>query len=384
MKIILQVVIIAMLFSACKSSSKQLERGDYDAAIQKSARKIKRNPAKNFDEAFVFNDAYNMANQRDEDAILRLKTKGDPSLWAQIYQTYIKMNKRQDLAISLPPVGIEFTEKNYTPDINNAKFKAAAYAYAKGEELLKLDNRFDARKAHARFLEVKRYESNYKEVDNRLAEAKFLGMTNVFFRIEDHSRVVAPRGLIEEVQRINMDGLNEKWKNYETDVDTNKIYHYSIFLNLKVIDVSPEALKQSAITETKEVEDGFDYALDANGNVEKDTLGNDVKVVRYKTIRCLIKDFHQHKTARISGTIDYIDNFSNKVLKSEPITSDAVFEHHYAVAHGDLNALKPETTERLGFQPLPFPSDESLVLQAGDVLKNMTKEIIYRNKRFLQ
>jgi PBP1b-binding outer membrane lipoprotein LpoB len=57
MKIILQVVIIAMLFSACKSSSKQLERGDYDAAIQKSARKIKRNPGKNFDEAFVFNDA---------------------------------------------------------------------------------------------------------------------------------------------------------------------------------------------------------------------------------------------------------------------------------------------------------------------------------------
>jgi hypothetical protein len=384
MKRILPFVTIALLFRACKSSTKQLQRGDYDAAIQKSSRKIKRNPGKNFDEVVIFNDAYNMAMLRDEATILRLKTKGDPSLWAKIYQTYLKLNERQNLAISLPPVGIEFDEKNYTPSINNAKLKAAEYAYAKGEQLLKLENRFEARKAYARFLEVKRYEQQYKDVDNKLAEAKFKGITNVFFSIEDHSEVIAPQGLIKEVQRINMDGLNEKWKNYETYVDTNKIYHYSIFLNLKLIDVSPEQLKQSLFTEKKKVEDGFDYALDAEGNVKKDTLGNDIKVIRYKTISCNIKSFHQLKSARISGTIDYIDNFTNKVLKTEPIASDAIFEHHYAIANGDLNALNNETRATLSIEPLSFPRDEALILQAGDVLKNMTKEIIYRNKNFLK
>jgi hypothetical protein len=384
MKRILPFVIIALLFTACTSSIKQLEQGDYDAALQKSSRKIKRNPGKNFDEVVIFNDAYNMATQRDNKAILRLKTKGDPSLWAKIYQIYLKMDTRQNLAISLPPVGIEFDEQNYTPKINNAKLKAAEYAYAKGEQLLKLENRFEARKAHAKFLEAKRYHRQYKEVDNKLAEAKFKGITNVFFSIEDHSKVVAPQGLIQEVQRINMDGLNETWKNYETFVDTNKTYHYSIFLNLKLIDVSPEGLKQNSYTETKKVEDGFDYVLDAEGNVKKDTLGNDIKEIRYKTIVCSIKEFHQSKTARISGTIDYIDNFTNKVLKTEPITSDAIFEHHYAIANGNLNALKPETKAKLGVEPLPFPRDEPLILQAGAVLKNMAKEIIVRNRRFLK
>jgi hypothetical protein len=384
MKRILPFVIIAVLFAACKSSTKQLERGEYDAAIQKSSRKIKRNPGKNFDEVVIFNDAYKMAMQRDEDAILRLKTKGDPSLWAKIYQVYLKMNSRQNIAISLPPVGIEFDEQNYTPKINNAKLKAAEYAYAKGEQLLTLNNRFEARKAHGRFLEAKRYEGQYKDVDNKLGEAKFKGMTNVFFSIEDHSKVVAPKGLIQEVQRINMDGLNETWKTYETYVDTNKTYHYSIFLNLKLIDVSPEGLKQNLFTEKRKVEDGFDYVLDAEGNVQKDTLGNDIKEVRYKTITCNIKEFHQSKSARISGTIDYIDNFTNTVLKTEPITSDAIFEHHYAIANGDLNALKPETKEMLGVEPLPFPRDEPLILQAGQVLKNMAKEIIVRNRSFLK
>ncbi len=384
MKNVILILITIVFFAGCKSSTKQLERGDYDAALEKSAKKIKRKPGKNLDEVWVFNDAYKMASTRDEETILKLKRKGDPSLWAKIYQIYVKMDKRQNLAISLPPVGIEFEEKNYKPGINNAKLKATEYAYAKGTQLLKIDNRFEARKAYYRFLEVKLYNKHYKDVDEKLAEAKFKGITNVFFSIEDHSQVIAPQGLMAEIQQINMNELNSTWKNYDTYVDTNKTYHYSIFLNLNQIDVSPEEVKQNMFTERREVEDGFDYVLDVNGNVQKDTLGNPIKVIRYKTIVCHIKEIHQYKIARISGTIEYIDNYNNKLLKSEPITSDAVFEHHYAIANGDLNALKPETKHTLGIDPLPFPRDEPLILQAGDVLKEIAKNVIVRNKNFLK
>ncbi|MGB0887250.1 MAG: hypothetical protein ACPGSL_03930 [Vicingaceae bacterium] len=384
MKKILPLFIIVSIFIGCKSSSKQLERGDYDAALQKAAKKIKRNPTKNDDEVWVFNDAYNMATVRDNEAIVRLKRKGDPALWAKIYQTYKKMDARQNLAISLPPVGIQYTEVNYTPDLNNAKAKAAEYAYAKGTQLLKIDNRFEARKAYSRFLEVKSYDEHYKDVDAKLAEAKFKGVTNVYFQIEDHSKVVAPEGLIAEIQRINMDELNDTWKNYETYVDTNKTYHYSIFLNLKVIDVTPEEVKESNFMQSKQVEDGFEYVLDANGNVKKDTLGNDIKVIKYKTISCNVKEVTQLKTARISGNLDYVDNFNNKLLKSEPITSDAIFEHHYVLANGNLDALTVGTRRMLGVEPLPFPYDESLILQAGEVLKQMTKDIVVGNKDFLK
>ena len=168
MRTLLSFLIIVFLFVGCKSSSKQLEKGNYDAALQKSAKKIKKNPSKNDDEVWVFNDAYNMARNRDNDAIARLKKKGDPALWGEIYRYYLKLEKHQNLAISLPPVGIVFTEINFTPDINNAKAKAAEYAYAKGNQLLALDNRFEARKAHSRFLEVKSYENHYKDVDDKL------------------------------------------------------------------------------------------------------------------------------------------------------------------------------------------------------------------------
>jgi len=383
MRKILLFLIIAVLFTACKSSSKQLELGDYDKAIEKSTKKIKRSPGK-FEEVDVFNEAFRMAKTRDEATIIRLKKKGDPALWAKIYQTYLIMNKRQNLAISLPPVGINFEEQDYLPEISNSKLKATEYAYAKGNQLLNIDNRFKARKAHSRFLEVKRYDQFYKNVDEKLAEAKFKGITNIYFQIEDQLNVIATEGLIQEIKRINIDELNTSWKNYETYVDTNKTYHYSIFLNLKLIDVSPEEVRESNFLESKQVEDGFDYVLDVNRNIEKDTLGNPIKVVRYKTINCNVKEVVQQKTARISGSIDYIDNFTNKLLKSEPIISDAIFEHFFVLANGDLNALSLETRSSLGVEPIPFPGDEILILQAGEVLKSMTKDVIVGNKSFLK
>ena len=72
------------------------------------------------------------------------------------------------------------------------------------------------------------------------------------------------------------------------------------------------------------------------------------------------------------------------MMKSEPITSDAIFEHFYAIANGDLQALTEETHRRLGIDPLPFPADAALILQAGDVLKKMAKDILVRNKNYLK
>jgi hypothetical protein len=383
MKKLIPLFIIIALMASCKSSSKQLEGGNYDAALKKSAKKIKKNPSK-FEEVDVFNQAYRMANERDNATLDRLKRQGNPANWSSIYSTLVRMNSRQDLAISLPPVGIEFTERDYYNEINDARLKAAEYSYALGVKLLKKDDRFSARKAFDSFKEAKGFETNFKDVDIQIANALFKGTTNVFFKIEDNSKVVAPKGLIEEIQRVNVDELDKGWINYETYIDSNLNYHYSVILNLKLIDVSPETLKETTYTESKEIQDGFDYVLDQDGNVKKDSLGNDIKIVRYKTISCSIKEFYQKKTARVSGTIDYFDNANGKLMKSEPIASDAIFEHFYAIANGNLGALKPETQKKIGIDPLPFPRDEPLILQAGDVLKGMTKEILDRNKSFLK
>jgi len=383
MKNFLFVFITTLFLFACSSSSKQLESGNYDAALKKSAKKIKKNPGK-FEEVDTFNDAYKMAYNRDNDEINRLKQQGNPANWSKIYVLYLRMKNHQDLAASLPPVGIVYKERDFNAEIATAKTNATQYAYDKGEELLAKNDRFEARKAYAKFQEVKRYDANYKAVNKKLKQAQFLGTTNILYRIENNTNTTAPKTMLAALQNINLNELDKKWINYDSYVDTTRLYHYSIVLNLKKIIVSPNQLTQKTTTENKEVKDGFDYVLDANGNVKKDSLGNDVKVTKYKTIKCNITRYNQKKIANITGTLDYYNNATDKLMKSEPVTASFTFEHFYARAKGNLSALKPETKKELKNKPLPFPPNNTLVIQAGNILKGMTKNIIIKNKNYLK
>ena len=44
-------------------------------------------------------------------------------------------------------------------------------------------------------------------------------------------------------------------------------------MRLTNIEVSPEQIKEREYEDTKEIEDGFEYVLDGNGNVAKDSSG---------------------------------------------------------------------------------------------------------------
>ena len=67
------------------------------------------------------------------------------------------------------------------------------------------------------------------------------------------------------------------------------------------------------------------------------------------------------------------------------VTSEALFENHYILAFGNLNALKPETRKAIDTtNPMPFPKDDDMIFQAGEVIKKMTKDIIVSNKSYLK
>ncbi len=383
MKKLLFICLVTLFIVSCKSSSKQLASGNYDAALKKSAKKIKKNPGK-FEEVDTFNDAYRLAYDRDNTEVNRLKQEGNPANWGRIYQLYVAMKGRQDLAASLPPVGINYTERDYTGEIATAKSNATEYAYAKGDELMSKNTREDARLAYKRYNEALKYNSDYKDVKEKVKQAKLAGTTNVFFRIEDNTKVLVPKALMEEIQNIDIDELDKGWINYDSYIDTTILYHYSIILNLKLIDVAPEKISENSATESKEIQDGFDYVLDANGNVTKDSLGNDIKIPRYKTITCKVVRYQQNKAARVAGDLEYYDNSNDKLMKKEPVASDALFENRYTIAYGNVDALSPETKKELNTKPLPFPADEALIMQAGEVIKSMTKDIIVKNKDFLK
>lgn len=383
MKKILFLSLIITLLAGCTSSTKYLARGEYDEAIEKSVKKLIRKPA-NVKEINVLKKAYNLANTNDQDYINRLKLSGQPDIWDEVFNRLRIMNERQGKVERLQSSvlnKIDFKRVDYNNEIALAKTKAADYYYAHGVQLLEKGDRISARQAYTEFQNAKRYYPNYKEVDAKIQTALFQGTNNVLFRVQNKTRVIIPKDFESDLLKISLKGMNRQWLNFDTYADNSLYYDFTVYLNLKVIDVSPEKIKEINYEDTKTITDGWEYKLDNKGNVMKDSAGNDIKIPKKVTIRCKVIENQMDKRSMVSGTLDFYDNRSNQLVHTQNITTESVFQHSYANFRGDERALSDKSKGMLKNRPIPFPSDLQMISNTAEDLKRIAKDIISQNSR---
>lgn len=385
MKKIIIYLLVSTLIFGCTSSRKLMQSGNYDAAIYKSVRKLSKR--KKDKEVIVLEQAYKKANERDMEQVNFLKKEGNPDNWDQLYAVYSNMSRRQNSIKPLLPLMVKsenrnavFEFKNYDDELIQSKQKAADFLYTRALSLLEKKTKMDARKAYSDLQTVKNYYPNYKDVDAQISKAITMGTSYVIFKMKNNTGVPLPPSFQDELTKISMAELNNNWLQYHVSEIKDLNYDYTILVNMKNINVSPEAVKELQYVETKEVPDGFQYILDKKGNVQKDSAGNDLKLPKTKMVSCNVIEIYQNKKAIISGTLDFISNSTGQLLKTDPITSENFFEFRSATAMGDTNILKPETKAKLGKRPGPFPPDFDMILAAGQTLKGMVKDIIWANK----
>jgi len=382
MKKLIVLMMVTFMIVSC-SSTHYLNKGMYDSAINKSVKKLKRNPSK-AKEINALKQAYFLANQKDNENIEFLRKTGQPDIWDEIFNIYNTLKAREDLVKVLPGnvlSAINYKYINYDDEIITAKKKAAEFFYAHALNLLKKNDKISAREAYGDLMKVKSYYHDYKDVDTQIQNAIFLGTTNVLFKIQNHTGVAFHQNFEEELLKITLSDMNGQWLNFDTKNNSALNYDYNIYLNIKYMNVSPEQVNTNNWIESKEVEDGWQYVYDSKGNVMKDSLGNDIKVPKYKTISCKVSETVLHKQAIISGFIDFYNISTKQLIKTEPITAETFFDNIYTIAFGDFNALNPETAKRVKTsQPIPFPSDVDMIFKANAIMKDIAKNIIYNHK----
>lgn len=383
MKKIVFLSLIIMLIAGCTSSKKFLAKGNYSAAVNKAVSKLQKNPD-NEKEIAVLTQAYVRAQQQNLDRIAYLRKTGQPDIWEEVFWNYEQLKNRQNRVSTLPGkvlTAVGFQAANYDNDIIEAQKKACEYFYAHGKQLLAKNEKFAAREAYDDFVKIKQYYSDYKDVDDLIKQAASMGLTYVLFIMQNNSNSMLPRDFEQEFMKVALNDLDTKWVIYNTEEQQGVNYDYAIVLNLKVIDVSPERIKERSWTETKEVRDGWKYKLDANGNVMKDSAGNDIKIPKYVKVICHVMETMQNKEAVLSGRVDFYNHQTKQLLLSEPVSANSVFNNLFIVANGDLQALSPETQKRLHSGPVPFPNDFEMIMMADESLQKAVKNVIrYKGK----
>ncbi len=387
------LLILTIMIVACggtKTTEQALNIGNYDQAIKNAVTKLAKNKTKKSKQGYItiLEQAFAKAVVRDKKSIDFLKADGNAENLEKIYETYLTMQNRQDWITPLLPLQLleqgrtaKFEMENYDNAIISSKEKLTDYLYTKSINQLKnARNKGDYRSAYDDLIYINRITPGHKDVSNRIEEAHYKGTDFVKVVMKNNTNQIIPKRLESDLLNFDTYGLNNLWTVYHGTPQSNTNYDYEMEVALRQINISPEKVTERQLQREKIVNDGWEYIKDSEGKVVLDDEGNKIKRDITKKVFCEYYEFTQFKSVNVQGNVRYRDLKSRQVLETFPLSSQYVFEHVYANYNGDKRALDTDLVRFLGLQSIPFPSNEQMVYDSGQDLKNRLKSIITRQQ----
>ena len=391
MKKLLYIFSLALLLAGCNSVKKNqrlLAQGNYEQAIELAVKKLQKNTSskKKDGHITVLEKAFQKNVAKDTRRISFLEKQGNASGAKEIYYTYQNLAYIQDKIRPLLPIysntlkrDAEFTLKDYSSKIIDAKKAYIAYLYVEAGLYMQYQTRKDYRTAYNIYCELEDVQPNYKDVSLKKENARFYGTDFVLIDLKNSTNQIIPASLEQELLSINTYGLDKFWTQYHTQQDSAIDYMYGVTLHFREISVAPEKLNIIQQRRSKRIKDGWEYVYDSNGNVAKDSLGNDIKRDVYSTVSATVIVTTQSKSAAVGADVIYTNLKANLEINRLPISSVFVFENIFAKYTGDKRALTKEDKRFMQHRFIDFPSNEQMVYDTGEDLKLKVKEIIKKN-----
>ncbi|WP_299799906.1 hypothetical protein [uncultured Maribacter sp.] len=372
--------------SGVKKTQEALNSGNYETAINKAVMNIAENKTKKSNQQYIvlLEEGYKKNTERELQHIKFLKKDGNTANYEEIFNAYGRLKSIQERIRPLLPLQIQdegrraqFSFKNYDDDIIAAKSKLSEFLYNKANTLLTDANyKADYRNAYNDLNYLQEINPNYKDVISKIDEAYQKGLDYVIVDMTNNTNQIIPKRLEDELLNLNTYGLNSNWTEYHTNRIQNQVYDYQMEVSFQDINISPEQIREKQISKERQIKDGYTFVEDRNGNVVSDSLGNSIKVDKFKTVRCNFYQFTQFKSAQVTGVVNFIDLKKQQKINQYPLTSQFIFEHIYANYDGDKRALDNDLVSLLQLARVPFPSNEQMVYDAGEDLKNNLKNIL--------
>ena len=373
---------------ALKHTQELVHSGDYDNAITIAVSSLESNKDKKSKQDYVYllEEAFAKAKERDLNTLNLLEKENNPAQIERIYQLYVGLNNRQEKIKPLLPLQLlkenrtaVFAFENYNDKLIASKNALSNYLYSNAKALLKSTNKIDFRKAFDDFTYLNQINPNFKDVNELLKEAKFKGSDYVLVSTKNETNMIIPVRLQNDLLDFNTYGLNDKWTVYHNTEQDGIRYDYGVRIRFREVVISPEQIKEKEFIKERRIKDGQKKLIDANGKEVLDEKGKVVFVDNWKDVTVKVNEFRQFKSCMITAKVDFSNWTTNQLLQSFPLSSEFIFENVYANYKGDRRAADDSYFPNFDKKTIPFPSNEQMIYDAGEDLKNKLKGILNQN-----
>ncbi len=386
MKKILPILISILVLSSCASNTKLMQIGNYDKVIHKTTKKLMKKPNAKF--AMEMDRAYRLANERDLERITYLQREDNPDFYEEVMSRYTSMKMRQSKVRTVTPLTVEgktyaYEYVDYDAKIIEFKSKAADEHFRVGKMLLEQPkSKMDFRDAHYNLLRARELGGNkFPGIEDMIHQARLMGISRVLVVPVAQENAPVTRLDLESLITFDPTGLKgNEWIEYHfINITQGVNYDYDVVVNINSIETSPDQETEKRTNYKAKSKTEFDYALDAAGNVMKDTAGNDIKI--YKDVEATMIETHKEKTASIRGEVVVIDRTGPNEITSMPVpfSSNHMFQNDSYEIIGKAEAVPSEGRAKTQIKELPFPSEADLIKVCLEKAQPVVRDAIIRS-----
>lgn len=384
MKRIIPVFLASLIISSCGSVTRQMQRGNYDQVIYKTTKKLIRKP--NAKDAEAMDRAYKLANERDLERISFLEKEDNPDYYDELFARYASLKERQSKIRTVTPLTIDGKTYNYEyidydAKIVESKNKAAEEFYRNGKKLMSNAlSKMDFRDAYYQLIKADEYGGyKFPDIEVLIHDARMSGISRVIVVPENRDpHIGIPQIDLEYLISMDTRALEStEWTEYHfKHVGGNVEYDYEMFVRVLSIEVSDNIEKESKEEYKRKSTTEFNYALDAAGNVMKDTAGNDIKI--YKDVEATLLKKEKLKTCIIRGEVEIISIAGEPKgsLAKVPFTGESKFENTSYKLIGNPEAVDTGIRNLTKKADKPFPTETVLVKECIENARPTVQNIV--------
>ena len=383
------VIVILYSCSGTQKTKSAISSGNYQAAFDNAITKLNKDKKRYAKQIPLLKDAYDKANAKDLADIKKLKKSNTTQALKDIYKKYMNIDVRQDEITLLEPLSYDgktyqFDKKDYSKEIAEAKKNYSDNLYQQALPLLN-GTKQDARKAYEILSKIQVINPTYRnDLDAQIKQAQKKGMQYVLVKfknnIPNQLKDSTSLAILKNFASLNTGNFTNKWITFHDKKDYNVQYDYETDISLDKLTKIPEKLNQQKVPQEKEIQTGWNYQYDANGNVMKDKDGNDIKTPKMEKVRAEVTLYQQVKSTTLDGKLTVKDLKTNKVLGTAPIKSEAKLENVYATYKGNPKAIDQKYYDALKNKKKQFPKDTAFTKFALQTFKEKIENILSQQK----
>lgn len=351
-------LIFCLALFSCTTGKKALEHGDYYNATMQAVNRLRNNPDSKKAIA-ALKESYPMSLQYFQGKIDNTSAGNSPFKYTEIAGYYEKMNQMSD-EISRCPAALKiFPNVNYySNELSNSYNAAAEEQYNAGIASEQINTRLSWKDAYFYFKQADCFVSGYKDVRDRIINAKYNATLKVIVEqipVSRRYQLSSDFFLNQIIENLLSNRPNEFVEYYSPQSADNAGIKYPDQVLRMNFD-------EFTIGQVYDKETEKEYSRDSV-NVGSVTMPDGSKKIMYNTVKAKLKTYHRELVS--NGTLDVtiIDLPINNVVSQRKFSGQYIWFTEWGSFNGDERALNKEQLALCNKKPNLPPSQQDLFVE---------------------